>query len=242
MTAKLLLELQEFEEAYERAVELWQTSARTNSSKAQVMETIKISIDALTNRYSARKSTSTLKSQKGWVQAAVDAAHQLVAVSIDTAKTEQAEANRMLAKSLLIKGNLLADDSFPLAVQAAEKYLALAAELQDRSLEAAACLLLAEAHLGNQDINAAIEANTRAADIYKDMSDLSGQAKVEALRQKFRFSDQWRKVRVKAADGTMRSVVDVEKEAMPSIARGWQQATVYIHFDNLAGRAAKNIG
>jgi len=242
MTAKLLLELREFEEAHERAVALWQMSG-TSSSRATTMEAIKISINALTGRYSARKSTSTLKSQKLWLQAAVDAANQLVAVSLETGKVEQAEANQMLANTLLIKGSALKDDSFALAVQPAEKYLAQAVDLQDQSLEAAACLLLSEVYFGNQDINAALEANERAAKIYKASSNPSGIAKSEALQSKFRLSDQWRKVRVKDAEGKLRNVVEVEREYMPALATGFgKEATLYIHFYNMSARAAKNIG
>mmetsp|Transcript_2771 Transcript_2771/g.4193 ORF Transcript_2771/g.4193 Transcript_2771/m.4193 type:complete len:497 (+) Transcript_2771:72-1562(+) len=242
MVAKLFFELHDYEEASEMAMAMWQISMKANSSKAEIMESIKLYIDALTSRHSARKSTATLKTQRGWLQAAVDAAKELVALSMHLPKPEQAEANRILAKALLVKETALSDGSVAHALQAAEKYLDCAVQSQDRGLQAAALLLLAELHFHNKDINAAIEANNRAEEMYKDAMDVFGQAKVESLRSKFRFSDQWSKVRVKASDGSLRKAIDVEKEAMPAIATGWKNATLYIHFDNLQARAAKNIG
>lgn len=244
MATRLLLELSEFDEAYEMAVELRQLAKKKDFSMSLLIEAITLSIEALTSRQKARKDTATLKSQRAWLQAAVDAANELVGVSKGVSKIEQAEANRVLANSLLVKERLSKDGSFALAQQAAEKYLALAVGLQDQSLEANACLLLSEVHFANKDINAAIQAIDRADELYKASTDLVGRAKVESLRMTFRFSDQWHKVRVKAADGSLRNADEVEKATLPTIATEWQEvkATVYIHFDNLQARAAKNIG
>merc|ERR1712050_789093 len=154
MQGQLLLQLNEFEEAYQVAAETADILPRLDFTSEQLGSNLKTAIHALLGRLNARTKTATLKSKKQWSQNAVDMSTQLVTAFAGCAKNDQSDSFSILARALLAKGKALKEKGFAAAVQAAEKSVALASEVQDPLLLANAYMLQAEAHFADEDINA----------------------------------------------------------------------------------------
>lgn len=121
---------------------------------------------------------------------------------------------------------------------------------KEKELEAKAQLLLADIAFKAKDINEAADAVERAMQLYQELVDREGQVQAGDILFQLRTSPLWNKRVQKPALATGGAATDETKESkfLPGIAPGAQGlknikgGSVYIHLDNLKGRAAKNIG
>jgi tetratricopeptide (TPR) repeat protein len=239
MIAQVLLQMGEYEESLQMCEETHK-KAMEAGNRAVAAETLKTSVKSHIGRIDGRRSTATQKTLVQWGDNAVQVASALEGMWVTADKASQSEAQYIKGSALLARGQVAKEANFQNAVAAADKSVQCAREAQVRKLEAAALVLKAEIHFAMAEINPAADALERAGQIYKEDMDVDGHEKGADLLRKFRASHLWAKRKPKLTDGKAAEASDIPLGAtgLDSVARG----RLHVHFDNLRGRAAKNIG
>jgi tetratricopeptide (TPR) repeat protein len=243
MIAQVLLQMEEFEQAQSAGLEALK-KARESGNRVIQAESLKTIVNALLGRLTYRISTATQTSLKEIGDAAVEVASQLEVLWATADEASLCEASYVKANALLERARALHETKLDNAVASADLSVHCAKEAQLRKWEAAALCLKADIHFQMKDINPAADAVDEAFRIYKEDGDMEGLDAVKKLFAKFRSSYEWSKRKVKVTDGKDAGMVDTDYTAIPVGATGLDIARGYlhIHFDNLRGRAAKNIG
>jgi len=239
MIAQVLLQMGDFEEA-SQMVEVAMDKAQMVGNRAALGLALKTGVHALIGRMNARGANATQKSMRELADKATSAASSLVDLWANADKASQSEAHYVNGSALFARGQALKEKKFENALMAADRSVELAREAQQRKSEAAALVLKAQIHFAMSEINPAADALEAADAIYKEEMDVDGKENTSNILRKMRGSYEWSKRKVTPKlDGSGKPAA---VEGVPIGATGLNSAYVYIHFDELRGRAAKNIG
>lgn len=246
--ASVLFQMGNFDEAAHVA-EAAVGQAMLVGNRAIMGEALATRVKAILARINMRQSTATAKSVRQWADSAVEAALQLETLWGETItdKGLQSEAKLHTANALFTRSQALNEKTFDDAFAAAARSLEIAQEAKLQKQQADALCLEAQIHFAAQNINAAADRLESARAMYKENMHADGLDNAEALYRKFRSSYLWSKRKVRAEARIEDYGIDQLNAApnkwdyAPKGARGLN-GYVHVHFDNLMGRAARNIG